>query len=243
MKSHAILSSGVSLDEIVDLSSVPHHRHFTHHPFIDRLRKAVPFDYVAAAGLDLDNYRFGSGRSLDTDLPPAFADTYYGDDLIKVDPFVQASLTARDVILEADVYRASPPPLRLAYVTRTFGIHNRTLFPLLRGPVVYGAMTFCRTTPFTHDEIDFFADVAPSAHAALTKPITEKFSASTLKLSSGEIHCLRLGSLGMTSEQISAESGYTTDTVNTYIKTAIRKLGASNRVHAIAEALRRNIIV
>jgi len=36
--------------------------------------------------------------------------------------------------------------------------------------------------------------------------------------------------------------GYQVDTVNSYIKSAIKKLGASNRAEAIAEAIRRRLI-
>jgi len=76
----------------------------------------------------------------------------------------------------------------------------------------------------------------------ITRPIMERFSAQTLKLIDGEIICLRYASLGKTTDDIAKASGYTPDTVNSYIKTAIRKLGADNRVHAIAEAIRRGLI-
>ena len=54
--------------------------------------------------MDLDGYRFGSGHSIDTDVPPAFLDAYYGDDLLKSDPFVTASMSAAKVIVEEEVY-------------------------------------------------------------------------------------------------------------------------------------------
>jgi LuxR family transcriptional regulator len=76
----------------------------------------------------------------------------------------------------------------------------------------------------------------------LTGPIMKRFFAESLRLSDGEVLCMRLASLGMTSEEISRHSDYAVDTVNTYMKTAIRKLGASNRLHAVAEALRRGLI-
>lgn len=71
----------------------------------------------------------------------------------------------------------------------------------------------------------------------------EKFSVQTLKLSEGELLCLKLASFGKTSEEIAGATSYTPDTVNTYIKAATRKLEAKNRGHAIAEALRRGVVV
>lgn len=212
------------------------------HPFIERLRRAVPFDFFAVSGLDLDGYRFGSGHSIDSDVPPAFLDAYYGDDLLKTDPFVKASLSAQSVVIEEEVYAKTPPPQRLQYLARTFGVVNRTLFPIKRGDIVFGAVAFARATPFSREEIDFLGEIAETMHRVLTHAIMQKFSAQTLKLSEGEITCLRLASLGKTTDEISAASSYTPDTVNSYIKTAIRKLQADNRVHAIAEAIRRGLI-
>ncbi|WP_312890210.1 autoinducer binding domain-containing protein [Rhizobium laguerreae] len=64
------------------------HRHFGQNNLIERLRKAVPFDYIFIAGLDVDHYRFGPGFSIDTDLPPAFVKAYMGDNLPQVDPLI-----------------------------------------------------------------------------------------------------------------------------------------------------------
>ena len=138
--------------------------------------------------------------------------------------------------------RTRAPPQRLRYLKDTFGIHNRTLFPLLRGDVLYSTIIFSRSTPFTADEIHFLKESATVVYSAVTRPILEKFQAQSLRLSEGELICLRLSSRGGTSEAIAAESGYAVDTVNTYIKTAIKKLGATNRVHGVAEAIRRRLI-
>jgi DNA-binding CsgD family transcriptional regulator len=212
------------------------------HPFIEKLRGAVPFDFFAVTGLDLDGYRFGSGHSIDTDVPPAFLDAYYGDDLLKSDPFVAASMSSANVVIEEEVYAEAPPPQRLQYLARTFGVLNRTLFPIRRGNLVFGAVTFSRSTPFLEEEIAFLGEIAETTHRVLTRPIMDRFSAQTLKLIEGEITCLRFASLGKTTDEIAILSGYTPDTVNSYMKAAIRKLGADNRVHAIAEAIRRGLI-
>ncbi len=230
------------LDEAPDLRSLPTRRRVVSHPFIEKLRGAVSFDFFAVSGLDLDGYRFGSGHSIDTDVPPAFLDAYYGDDLLKSDPFVMASMSAAKVIVEEEVYAKTPPPQRLQYLARTFGVLNRTLFPIRRGDVVFGAVTFSRTSAFSGAEIEFLSEIAEITHRVLTRPIMDKFSAQALKLIEGEIRCLRFASLGKTTDEIAAASGYTPDTVNSYMKTAIRKLGADNRVHAIAEAIRRGLI-
>lgn len=231
-----------ALDQFPDLRSVPRHRHFGRHPMIDRLRAAVPFDYIAISGLDVDHYRFGEGFSIDTDMPPAFLETYEAERLQAVDPFVRAARAARDIVAEVGVYAVDPPPARLAYLQDMFSIHNRTVIPVMRGDTVYGAVWVSRGTPFESDELDFLRLVAEAIHTAMTRPLMERFAADAMRLSKGEIACLTLASLGQKSEEIAVNAGYQVDTVNSYLKGAIKKLGAANRTQAIAEAIRRRLI-
>jgi LuxR family transcriptional regulator len=63
-----------------------------------------------------------------------------------------------------------------------------------------------------------------------------------MKLSKGELACLVQASLGLTSENIAKATGYQAETVNSYIKSATKKLGAANRTQAIAQAIRRRLI-
>jgi len=231
-----------ALDDFQDLRSVPSHRHFGRIDAIDRFRLAVPFDYIYISGLDVDHYRFGIGVSVDTDMPPAYVDAYIADRLAAKDPFVRAAKTSRTPLREADVYVNSPPPQRLQYLAQTFAIENRTFFPIMRGEVVYGGVCVTRTTPFDANEMKFLELAAPCLHHAVTRPLMERFAAQQMKLTKGEIVCLSAASLGFTSEEIASQSGYQSDTVNSYIKNATKKLGASNRSQAIAEAIRRRLI-
>jgi len=228
--------------DFVDLRSVPHVRTFHHHPFVERLRRAVHFDFIAVSGLDIDRFRFGHGRSIDTNLPPGYIDVYAAERLYENDPLVAASSNAEDVVCDADIFISHPPSERLRQLLVSFGILNRTLFPLRRGAHLYAGITFSRTVPFDADEIDFLKRICEATHVAITKPLMDRFAADTMKLSSGELICLRLASHGLTSERVAAESGYRVETVNTYIKSATKKVGAANRTEAIAEAIRRRLI-
>jgi DNA-binding CsgD family transcriptional regulator len=225
-----------------DLTSLPKHRRLSNDAFITRLRGAVAFDYVAVSGLDLDPYRFGGLRSVDSDLPPGFLDAYYADKLHQSDPFVAAAKEAQEYVVEAEVFAKDPPSERLMTLLNACGVFNRTLFPIRRNGLLFGAVTFTRTTRFTQDEIDFLRQIADLVHFETTRDLMQTFATQSLKLSGGELSCLRLASRGLTSEEVSLATSYTVETVNTYIKTASRKLNARNRAHAIAEALRRNLI-
>ncbi len=231
-----------ALDAFCDLQSVPPRRHFGRNDLIDRFRRAVPFDYIVISGLDVEDYRFGKGHSIDTDLPPAYMESYAADALSKEDPFVIAAKATLSTVVERDVYAVSPPPPRLAYLAEMFGVHNRTLFPVKRSGLVYGAVCFTRKEPFEADEIAFLEIISEPIHTVVTRPLMERFAAQQLRLSRGEIACLAQASLGLTSEEIAAATEYQVDTVNTYIKAAVKKLGAANRSQAVAEAIRRRLI-
>ncbi|WP_168879734.1 autoinducer binding domain-containing protein [Rhizobium sp. P28RR-XV] len=231
-----------ALDDYIDLRSVPKHRYFGRIDMIDRLRLAVPFDYIFITGLDVDHYRFGQGFSIDTDLPPAFVEAYMDEQVLKEDPFIRAAKASNSVVVESDVYRENEVSQRLLYLQRTFGVHNRTLITVMRDSTVYGAVGVTRTTPFNVDEISFLSLVAESIHTAFTKPLLDRYAADQMRLSKGEIACLAQASFGLTSEGIAKATGYQLDTVNSYIKSATKKLGASNRTQAIADAIRRRLI-
>lgn len=107
---------------------------------------------------------------------------------------------------------------------------------------MFGAVTFSRSSVFENDEVAFLGDIAETLHTIITRPIMDRFAAQQMKLTDGELACLKSASLGNTSEEVSAACGYTTATVNSYFKSATRKLEARNRSHAIAEAIRRGLI-
>lgn len=242
MLNRPIFRRAEDLHNFVDLSSVPRHRFIHNNPFIARLRKAVDFDYVMISGLDIEGFQFGTAQSIDTDFPPTFLEAYYDEKFHLTDPYVLACKNARHVTIESEVLKDSVKNERLTYLLETFNIRNRTLFPIRRGDLVYGSVGFTRTTAFEQDELAFLAAIAAATHQEIAGPIMRKFAATELRLSMGEVTCLRLASGGLTSEQIATESGYQVDTVNTYIKNATKKVGATNRTQAIAEAIRRGLI-
>jgi LuxR family transcriptional regulator len=234
--------SAVSIEDFPDLRSVPKYRRLAHSPIIEKLRLAIPFDFISVSGLDVDDFRIGEGLSSDTTFPLTFIEAYLAEGLGKIDPFVIAARGTTTTVVEAEIYARQEPPPRLSYLARTFGIHNRTLFPVRRGDVTYGAITLARQAPFEADEIAFMEVVAEAFHSVVTRPLRERFAAEQMRLTPGELACLTQASFGLTSDEIARETGYQRDTVNSYIKDAVRKLGVGNRTHAIAEAIRRKLI-
>ena len=57
-----------------------------------------------------------------------------------------------------------------------------------------------------------------------------------------ELSALRLFANGRTADEIAAELGMSKSMVQHYLRVAARKLGARNRVHAVAIAVRNGLI-
>lgn len=230
------------LEGFSDLDALPRHRHFLRNDYIERFRRALPFEYIAISGLNLDQYRFGQGISIDTDMPPSYIADYMAENLIAADPFVHAATSRAATIIEGEVYAATPPPERVKMLTQFHGVLNRTLISIAKNGTIYGAVCVSRSTPFNENEIEFLKAMAAPVHTHVTKPLMDRFAVRHLRLSKGEIACLRAASLGLTSHAIAESTGFQNDTVNSYLKSAISKLGADNRSQAIAEAIRMGII-
>lgn len=96
-----------------------------------------------------------------------------------------------------------------------------------------------RTTPDEHRLLDIhtrcFQLFEAASELAAAMP-------STITVANRERDCLDLSSHGLTSDEIGAELELSPYTVNQYLTNTARKLGADNRVHAVAKALRLGVI-
>ncbi|MDL2408103.1 LuxR C-terminal-related transcriptional regulator [Rhizobium calliandrae] len=231
-----------SFDLYRSLSAVPTHRILRNNGVVDKLRQSVGLKHIAVAGLDIDGYHFGGGRSSETSFPPAYVETYFAEELHLSDPLVILSRRRNAPTTEEEALDTIVAPARLEYLNRSFDIRNRFLVPVARNDRVYGGVCFTSDRPFAESERQLLAFLAEPLHKSVTRPVMDRFAASACCLSEGELLCLAMASKGLTSDEIAATSEYQAETVNTYLKRAARKLGATNRTHAIAEAIRRQII-
>ena len=229
-------------DGYAHLGDVPKQRRLRDCSIIELLRKAVPFEYVAIGGLDLDGYHLGRGQSIDTDMPPAFIETYFAEALGQSDPIVAVGKMVAKPLTEEEAYGIMPPSDRLEKLKRFFGVNNRVFVPITREGKMYGGVCFTTSQPFTTGEFEFLAMAAEQLHRTITKSLMDRFAGRLLKLTHGEITCLQLASTGRTSDEIADVSKYQPGTVNSYLKSGTKKLGAANRVEAVATAIRRGLI-
>ncbi|MBO9111765.1 MULTISPECIES: LuxR C-terminal-related transcriptional regulator [Rhizobium/Agrobacterium group] len=226
-----------------DLASLPRHRRMSDDAAVALAKRAVPFDFVSVSGFDLGSYKVGNFNSVTSSFPPAFVEAYAGEKLFLDDPMVLAGKDGAGVVTEDSLAGHYEMPQRLAYLLRTFRISRRIAFFLRRGGHNYGSVVFAREgAPFGADEAEYLGMIAPPLHERVTRPLVDRFGPQIVGLLDGEVECIRLAGQGMTSEEIAAASRFTRETVDSYLKSATRKLQARNRAHAIAIAIRHRLI-
>lgn len=186
----------------------------------------------------------GTGTLLASSFPAEYLHRYYSEGHLTVDPIVALTLSARRLVTDEEAWherKADAQSRQLHALMLHYGIGHRTVVPISRAGRIYGSIVVSSRRPLTDSERDYLQFVAEPLHRISAEPFADEVRAR-LRLTAGEMDCISLASGGLTSDEIAAQSRYSVETVNSYLKSATRKLGASNRTQAVAEALRRRLI-
>ncbi len=214
------------------------------HAIIRRLRKIVPFDQYAVSGLDYPGLGVGAGVMLASDMPSDFLKTFVERGLYSYDPLAYGLNATHNWgswhDLDADAL-AGPKIAEILALQKTYGIATRSVVAFFRHDFRYGGATFTRDTPFSEDEKFILECATRTLHSLLSEAYIANMTALA-GLTTGEIACLKAIAHGAGSEDAAKVTGFTVQTVQAYIKTAVQKLGTANRTHAAVEAVRRKII-
>lgn len=209
---------------------------------IELIRRAVYFEHLMIVGFDL-----GDGSLTPTmihgDWPDGLLSAYDRDAWGTRDPMFAilkakgAPLLPEEVL---DGVKRNPDGAQFLSLLTEHGVPVPVVIPIFHLQAIVGAVTIARAKPFAPEEIHFFALVAPTLHREFAGDLRADLGGA--KLTRREVECLRHASTGMTSEEIALVMPLAAATVTAQIRSAAAKLGAANRVSAIAEAIRRGII-
>jgi DNA-binding CsgD family transcriptional regulator len=211
---------------------------------VERLRSLVGFDHYAVVGLDIEGMHFGRGALLLTDMPEAYTSAYISEGLDSADPLVRLASPGQPVVPDQQKSlgkQGDAKAQRLGQIIRRFEIAPRTGFTLWNSRGAYGGAVFTRKTPFSEDEMALLSSFIPVLHREASRPALDALS-RCIGLSRSELECIRLAAYGLTSDDIAEETPLTRETVNTYLKSATKKLKARNRTQAVVHALRIGMI-
>jgi DNA-binding NarL/FixJ family response regulator len=84
--------------------------------------------------------------------------------------------------------------------------------------------------------------IDPDVVASLADELGEREASETQALSARELEVLQLLAFGYTNKEIAEQLSVSKDDVKSYLEHLYKKLGASDRTAAVAEALRRRLI-
>lgn len=121
-------------------------------------------------------------------------------------------------------------------------VHAISVTPICNGSTVLG---FICTTKFADKTIlndDYLETLTQYGHLVGQYMGGVSTSHASNKLSKREIEVMSLVSLGERSKEIASILGISELTVNQYIQASIKKLQASNRVHAVSILLREGLL-
>ena len=227
-----------------ELRSIGAEQKFREHPLVANLRRLVPFEHFTFSGLDLDGFRVGSGAHLATNMPDRFLKGYLAGGFIKVDPLMRRSTETNPLaVWEAipDEELGEPGVEQVRDLLRDCEVADRVGLSFWSDGRPYGVAVFTRARGFGSAELATLETFAGPLHDVFAGEALTHLN-SRLGISSGELRCLEWAARGLTSDEIAGETCYSPETVSTYLKSVTRKLGASNRTQAVAEALRRRLI-
>ena len=210
---------------------------------------AFGYQNFSIAGLPLP------GESIDPYImacgwPDAWATRYRNHNYVHCDPVIRQVRRANKPFMWADA------PVSANEVAAKNIMNEATEFGLVDGFAVpiYTTHGFQAIVTFGADELELNKSeqaalhlVAIYAHQAIRSLLPNNGKENTYwklekPLSMREIECLKWVAAGKTAFEISVITGISDRTVEHYIASSMRKLNATNRVQAVAEALRFRVI-
>ncbi|MBP2159316.1 MULTISPECIES: helix-turn-helix transcriptional regulator [Asticcacaulis] len=219
----------------------PAHDGFT---LIEAIKRVVPFRNILISGIDVQDHGPGTGTHLLSDFPPDYVAEYYAGRLGDIDPLFAMLRQGRPVSRDSEAFATATARRNgraVLDLLRRHDIVERTIILVAHSGKVLGSVAVISDAPLSEDHCALLKHFALSLHAEVSAPALDALN-TALRLTRGELRCLERAAGGLTSEEIGRVEDYSVETVNTYLKSATRKLGANNRTQAVVEALRRQLI-
>ena len=219
----------------------PAHDGFT---LIETIKRIVPFRNILISGIDVQGHGPGTGTHLLSDFPPDYLAEYYARRFDEVDPLFAMLRQGRPVSRDSEAFatvEARHKGHSVLALLRRHDIVERTIIIVAQAGKPLGSVAVISDAPLSEDQCALLKHFALSLHAEISAPVLGALN-TALKLTRGELRCLERASGGLTSEEIGRAEDYSVETVNTYLKSATRKLGANNRTQAVVQAMRRQLI-
>jgi LuxR family quorum sensing-dependent transcriptional regulator len=210
------------------------------------IAKQWGFDYFLIMRFPGADDRLLSKLSIVSNWPPELISTYDQLGLLQHSPIIgRLRKSTRPLVFsieDLNRHRADGRDMEVCELFQSFGLCNGMYFSTIDPSGRRGAVSFSGTRPVPSEkeliELSYIANIVYDRISAIGAP--EQSSESVL--SAREMECLVWTSGGKTSAEIASILELSEHTVNHYLSSACQKLGAMNRAHAVAKAIRSGLL-
>jgi len=210
------------------------------------ITKSYGFDYFSIIRLPRSDERYLSSLSTISNWPPELVGTYDQLGLLEKSPIMDALRRSTKPIVwrleDMDRNQADGREEKAATLFAAHGFHRSVYIATQDPSGERGAVSFSgtRDTP-TDPELMELSYIANRIYEKVSE-IREPAALADQILSARERECLHWTASGKTSSEIAIILGLSEHTVNHYLSAVCQKLGAANRAHAVARAIRSGIL-
>jgi LuxR family quorum sensing-dependent transcriptional regulator len=233
---------GEGVFNILDARGSPRRSSGVHTAVLDYLVCTGLIEHYYVGGVSRDK-GIGTGQTLCHNWPSAFAKSYFEGRRYLDDPIMQVCRNARGTISQRQVAEAlADSDMSLVTESKAQGMSIPACIIISAGGNSFGVVQFYRAATFSAEELGLLSLIAPSIHRSARSAYFSSLSRTHDILSPRERECLAWSSVGKSSWEIGEILGIAKQTVDVHLKSAIQKLDAGSRAHAVAEALRLGLI-
>lgn len=167
---------------------------------------------------------------------------YYVSSGLRPDTRAAAELLARDGVVYHNEKRFSDPRDPMLTFARRVDMVNAAIIPINFDEEVAGMVALCGERILTREQEKAVQFVCYSLFSQSRSFLSSGIRLAPTHLTPREREVMALSSEGLTAQEVAEQLGMSARTVNQHMDNAADKLGTRNRVHTVAEAIRRDLL-
>ncbi len=215
--------------------------------FLQRMAKRYDLKHVAYLGVNLPVRTHQDNYYVATTYSPTWHERYTSANYVSIDPIVRLGMQRISPLDWQDFERSKRQFAGFFDDARQFGVASQGLTIPVRGIHGETALFSVNTDlpdrfwpAFRKSYIRDFQVIACSFHEHVLR--REKVLPPTIELSPRQLEVLKWAAVGKTEWEVGAIMNVSTRTVKYHMACALARLGTSNKVSAVARAVRLHLI-
>jgi LuxR family quorum sensing-dependent transcriptional regulator len=212
---------------------------------LGRIVACFGFDSFILSGIPDPGHRL-DGHVLLSGWDPTWLEHYLAEDYFQVDPIARRLRTTETAFVWSETLAAEeidPAGRRVLDEAAEIGMRDGFCIPLFDVGGRRAALSLAaERVELSPGERSLLQLVGLHAQTCVHRLLDSGRRRDGAQLSPRERECLQWTAVGKTSWETSSILGLSQSTTDGYIASAARKLGATNRIQAVAEAIRRGLI-